>query len=383
MRVAIDAVGIRAGGGEALLRDFLRWLPIARPEWEWKVYMLPARDRFLPDPAAHPRREIEHAELGAFGLGRFLWLLRGLPKRLRLARADVLFSFANTGALGGNVPQVTYLQQSLAFPAGRKIPGTFLYRLRLDILRALVLRGASKSAYLIVQTEDMRRRVAVHAPRLSSRLKVIPGCVAEVEQEDEIRAEKRAQIDLSGWPRLVYIANAAIQKNHAALMRAIPLIAARFPKACLLITLDEAPVTAHDKNYIEPLRALTTELGIRRHVVWLGMLRRSEVRYALRNSTLAVYPSVEESFGLPLAEAIVEGCPLAASDLPYARDVAGQAAVYFDPASPASIASVVIETVERPEKLIELRTEQARRAARFNPLLVAEQIAQCLESALQ
>ncbi len=47
MLVAIDAVGIRMGGGARLLGEFLRWLPAVRPEWEWLVFPLP---RHWPNP---------------------------------------------------------------------------------------------------------------------------------------------------------------------------------------------------------------------------------------------------------------------------------------------------------------------------------------------
>jgi glycosyltransferase involved in cell wall biosynthesis len=380
MRVAIDAVGIRSSGGAALLLDFLQWLPVARPGWTFTVYLLPPAARQFADPAAHPRRTIEYVPLGDTWFGRIVWLTRALPLRLNSAGCDVLFALANIGALRTNVPTVIYLHQALAFPDRSRKTGPPGQRLRLLLMRSLILKSARKSAAFIVQTEEMRRRLGGYAPFLTDRIHVIPGCVSEAGSAHTIRPEKQSLIDTAGEPRLLYVAGATVQKNHAGLIRALPLIAARFPGASLLLTLEDGPSAG--KEYVASLRKLSKELQVERYIVLLGSLRSSEVRHALRCSSLAVFSSVEESFGLPLAEAIVEGCPLAASDLGYARDVAGDAAIYFDPFDPVSIASVVITALERPEIRAGIREEQGRRAAHFDPRNVAYAIAGCLEIAV-
>jgi glycosyltransferase involved in cell wall biosynthesis len=110
-------------------------------------------------------------------------------------------------------------------------------------------------------------------------------------------------------------------------------------------------------------------------------LTQAEVKYLLQHATAAVFPSLDESFGLPLAEAITERCPLAASDLPFAREVAGPAAVYFDPLDPDSIAACVSELVARPE-VSGLAAQHAReQGVRFKPESVAGRIAGIIEDA--
>lgn len=54
-----------------------------------------------------------------------------------------------------------------------------------------------------------------------------------------------------------------------------------------------------------------------------------------------VYPSLYEGFGLPLLEAMACGCPVLASDLPVFREVAGDAAAYFDPDDPDAVAAAL------------------------------------------
>lgn len=50
-----------------------------------------------------------------------------------------------------------------------------------------------------------------------------------------------------------------------------------------------------------------------------------------------VFPSLTESYGLPLVEAMTIGMPIVAADRPYARELCGATGIYFDPHSPASL----------------------------------------------
>jgi glycosyltransferase involved in cell wall biosynthesis len=61
----------------------------------------------------------------------------------------------------------------------------------------------------------------------------------------------------------------------------------------------------------------------------------------LRGAAALVTASRAEGFGLPLVESMAQGTPVVVSDMPVFREIGGQAAVYFDPDSPASFASAV------------------------------------------
>jgi len=60
-----------------------------------------------------------------------------------------------------------------------------------------------------------------------------------------------------------------------------------------------------------------------------------------------VFPSLYEGFGQPVLEALACGCPVACSDLPALREVAGDAAVYFEPREAEAIAEGVRAAVAR------------------------------------
>ncbi len=78
---------------------------------------------------------------------------------------------------------------------------------------------------------------------------------------------------------------------------------------------------------------------------------------------------------------MTEGCPLAAADLPYAREVAGPAAAYFDPWNPASIAATLLSVLEEGQLRGQLIAQGLRRAELFSPERVCRQLAGVLQAA--
>jgi glycosyltransferase involved in cell wall biosynthesis len=81
----------------------------------------------------------------------------------------------------------------------------------------------------------------------------------------------------------------------------------------------------------------------------------------LSTATALVSASLNEGFGLPLIEAMSGGTPVAVSDIPIFREIGGDAAVFFDPADPASFAAA-IRSLEVPAEW-KLRSKLARERA--------------------
>ncbi len=78
-------------------------------------------------------------------------------------------------------------------------------------------------------------------------------------------------------------------------------------------------------------------------VVWVGGVPLEETVHFYRSADVFVYPSFNETFGLPILEAMACGCPVVTSNMSAMPETAGGAALLADPHDPESIADAIVE----------------------------------------
>jgi glycosyltransferase involved in cell wall biosynthesis len=133
--------------------------------------------------------------------------------------------------------------------------------------------------------------------------------------------------DLAPVPSLVYMGSFMPYKNVELLARSMSLL-----PGYTLHLLSKA-----DRATVERITALAPAGSIEFH----DGVTDEEYARILSSATALVSASLNEGFGLPLVEAMAGGTPIIVSDIPIFREIGGDAAVFFDPASPESFAEAV------------------------------------------
>jgi len=82
------------------------------------------------------------------------------------------------------------------------------------------------------------------------------------------------------------------------------------------------------------------------HVRITGWLPRDELYRLFRGARAFVYPSSFEGFGIPVLEAMAAGVPVACSDIPPLREIAGDTVIYFDPDDAVAMSEALRRVVE-------------------------------------
>ncbi|HEX6967035.1 MAG TPA: glycosyltransferase family 1 protein [Gemmatimonadaceae bacterium] len=109
-------------------------------------------------------------------------------------------------------------------------------------------------------------------------------------------------------------------------------------------------------------------------VVVPGLIAHEDMPAVYSMARALVFPSLYESFGIPIVEAMACGCPTITSDRGACREVAADAALLVDPTSVDSIADAIIRIVENPTLACELRERGLARARDFSWTRSAQQL---------
>jgi glycosyltransferase involved in cell wall biosynthesis len=115
----------------------------------------------------------------------------------------------------------------------------------------------------------------------------------------------------------------------------------------------------------ENIRRTAARLGLEEWVLFTGYLPQEDIRCLYLLASVLVFPSLSEGFGFPVIEAMAGGLPAAVSRTSAFPEVAGDAALYFDPDSPDEIAARIVEILDRASLRRELQEKGKKRAAGF------------------
>jgi glycosyltransferase involved in cell wall biosynthesis len=195
------------------------------------------------------------------------------------------------------------------------------------------LRRASK----VVTISEATRRDAIEKVGLHrERVAVLPPVVgpARIRLEAEELSRILSVLGLMPGSYAAYPANYWPHKNHERLLAAFAT--ARRRHADMVLVLCGALDTARQR-----LVALTRNRDLSDAVHVFPYLSENEVTAILQGARFLVFPTLFEGFGIPVLEALTVGTPVACSDLPVLREVAGEDALYFDPDDDASIADAL------------------------------------------
>ncbi len=172
--------------------------------------------------------------------------------------------------------------------------------------------------------------------------------------------EARAHVTPYGVtkPYVLFVSSLWPYKNCDGLLRAWALARSQLGDRQLVIV---GP--GRDEKYAASLHSLAAELRIAEDVVFVGGVPLEETVRFYQAADAFVYPSLSETFGLPILEAMACACPVVTSDVSAMPETAGGAAVLCDPTHPESIARAIVEAIGPGRD--RLRDEGLRRAAQF------------------
>lgn len=184
---------------------------------------------------------------------------------------------------------------------------------------------------------------------------------------------------LSDRKYILTVANLYPYKKIDSLMKAYELLVSKYHYNGILQIVGPYP----EKNYFKSLLDLKNSMVNGDKVFFTGQVLHNELEYYYKNADLFVFPSIEETFGVPLIEAMAYGVPVAASDcssLPGTtyfnpcREICGDAAEYFNPCDIDNMADIMYKIISNNKLKNTLINNGLERVKKFDWKIVAQQL---------
>ena len=296
-------------------------------------------------------------------------LLPGLAAR---AGVDVVHSLASTAPLRGPFARVTTIHD-LNY---RMVPETH-FGVRGLGMRALVPAAARRSHRIVVDAASTKRDLVEVLGTPAEKVDVVP-LAAAAPGRAVVPTEPvalRARLGLpEGRP---VVLSASAKRPHKNVARLLDALAGIAPERRPVLAVPGYPTP-----YEAELRSRAEAVGVAQDVVWPAWLAAEDLEGLFALATCVVFPSLYEGFGLPVLEAMARGVPVACSDRSSLPEVAGDAALLFDPEDVGAI-RVAVERLVGDAALRASIAERGRaQAARFTWERTAELTAAVYERAL-
>ena len=159
-------------------------------------------------------------------------------------------------------------------------------------------------------------------------------------------------------PYLLYVGERNFYKNFDRMLEAFARVTSTH-KNIRLLCVGGKPFSRSEKKLIG-------ELGIAGNVSRQAFLSDHEMQSVYANALAVIYPSLYEGFGIPILEGMACGTAVLTSDRASMPEVAGDAAIFFDPYSVDQIADAMMEVHEDRSKRAELIAQGLKRAQQFS-----------------
>lgn len=269
----------------------------------------------------------------------YVWFELSVAKFLRKNSIDVFFSPDGYLSLSANVPQVVAIHDINFYHNKNRLPWLTSW-----FMNHFTPKYLEKATRVVTVSNFSKRDICASYLINENKVDVVYNGVGDnfVPLADAEIGSIRAAIS-QGQPYFVFVGAFNPRKNISGLINAFGMFKFSTNSKIKLVIVGEKMFKAKTINQAYRRSAFKED------IVLLGRMNRGELNKVVGAALAMVYPSFFEGFGVPLVEAMSCNVPLAVSNSSSLPEVAGSAAIYFDPADTNQIAEAMQRLVSEPE----------------------------------
>jgi glycosyltransferase involved in cell wall biosynthesis len=285
-----------------------------------------------------------------------------LPALLRRDKVDVLFCPANTLPFRTKVPTVVTFQNAAPFCPHVSLQSVGLSTwIRLRLLRRFIRLSARKATRIIFISEFFQLLLHQQSHVSCKKGEVIyrarQGTPARGRTSYDVHERYRIR-----QPFVLCVSHLYPYKNILELIQAHLLTTENADIDAQLVVAGGGLLSAYETEIRQHLQFHSVDDS---RISLLGAIPPEHVEALLRSAEVFAFPSTCENCPTSLIEALSAGLPIVCSNVGVMPEIAGSAALYFDPLDVADIAHALTRVLRDGELRAELRKRSRMRAQHF------------------
>lgn len=305
-----------------------------------------------------------------------VWEQSALPKAAKDDGCDMLHCTSNTAPLNPKMPLIVTLHDIIymekSYPKILMDKGTNYQKFGNVYRRYIVPRVVKRADKIITVSHFEKNRIGEFfgLPESDNRLVAVYNGVSRhfVPVDDESFLKRvKAQYKLPD-KYFFFLGNTDPKKNTKGVLKAFSDFRKKNNDDYTLVMLD------YDR---EELRKLLNEIGdadLENHIHLTGYVINTDLPAIYGLCEVFLYPSLRESFGIPMLEAMRCGTPVITSNTSSMPEVSGGKALIIDPYKPEEITDGMLKLIDNDKLKEELREAGFEQAAKFSWKAMAEHV---------
>lgn len=357
MKIGIEAQRIfrpKKHGMDIYALELIRAIQQLDTQNEYVVFVKPDKDVCLQSSQNLKVVEVK-------GKTYIDWEQIALPKAIEQENIDLMHFTSNTASVNIKCPfiltlhDIIYLEKFFSKGSLYQVAGHF-YR------RWNVPKIAPKAEYVLTVSEFEKLQIQKSLGIKYTQLKAIYNAynqnfrmIEDEEALEQVRKKYNLPCDF-----IFFLGNKAPKKN---MKRVLEAYAAYIDQNLTPLNLVIAESSEND------IMQLLTEINrkdIFEKIILTGYVQHSELPYIYNLATLFLYPSLRESFGIPIIEAMACGTPVITSNTSAMPEVADDAAMLVNPFDVEAITQAIRKVLENKKLYNHLKYSGLNRAMAFS-----------------
>ena len=234
----------------------------------------------------------------------------------------------------------------------------------LGLFKTFGVSAAKKASAVVTVTSYAKDQIAKYSGIDAANIVPIyigpKTSIAEPQQNTAINNYEQ----LLNKKYILHVGTIEKRKNLSTLITAFEGLLQNNPQEIYLVIVGQKSnkPTLQDDAIFEMVAASSI---LKERVVFTGYLSDRETAILYKHAALYVFPSVNEGFGIPILEAFAHKVPVLAANNSCLPEVAGNAAICFDPYNASALSTLMLDTLNNPALLQSLQQKGAERLEHF------------------